>query len=112
MFNRKKKKSILDSNLDSDESQNSFEKNLDSGDVFNQPEKPAMEPGSLFNQPEEKINLAPEPVAPKNHNDDLINKNLEIVNSKLDAIRLGLESINHRITNLERMMDDERKKGW
>ena len=38
-------------------------------------------------------------------------KNYEVISSKLDAVRAALESINQRLANLERMTQDQRRRG-
>lgn len=41
----------------------------------------------------------------------MVDKNYEIISSKLDAVRAALESINQRLANLERMSQDQRRRG-
>lgn len=52
------------------------------------------------------------PEQPSRH--DIVGKDIEIVSSKLDALRAILESVNQRLMSLERIAygDQDRKKGW
>ncbi|MBN2881225.1 hypothetical protein JXM83_04175 [Candidatus Woesearchaeota archaeon] len=43
----------------------------------------------------------------QDHNQEIISKNLEVLNSKLDTIRISLESINQRLVSLERIAAGE-----
>jgi len=47
------------------------------------------------------------------HNQEVILKSLEVLNSKLDTIRISIESLNQRLVNLERIAaGEEQKRTW
>lgn len=54
--------------------------------------------------------------AMSSHEAYLINKNIEIISSKLDAIRASMDSMNMRINNIERVAlgeeDKQRSRSW
>lgn len=48
-------------------------------------------------------------------NEYIISKNIEVLSSKLDALRVGIESINQRLAHLERIASgehEERRRSW
>ena len=47
----------------------------------------------------------------ENPQQDINEKNLEIISSKIDALRAGIESISQRLANLETMARGEEEKG-
>ena len=42
----------------------------------------------------------------------IISKELEIISSKLDALRVGIDSVSHRLASLERMARGENERNW
>ena len=53
-----------------------------------------------------------QPAAPKEHN-YMVSKDIEIISSKLDALRAAMESINQRLANIERVaMNQQEDKRW
>ena len=51
----------------------------------------------------------------QNTGDYMVSKNIEILSSKMDALRVGIESINQRLAHLERIAasgEHEQKRGW
>lgn len=48
-------------------------------------------------------------------NEYIISKNIEVLSSKLDALRAGIESINQRLAHLERVASgehEEKRRSW
>ncbi len=43
---------------------------------------------------------------------DMLQKDIEIISSKLDALRATLEAINQRLSNIEREVFERRRGGW
>lgn len=52
------------------------------------------------------INPVPQQSGPS-HNDAMMLKNMEVISSKLDALRVSIDSVNQRLANLERMASGE-----
>lgn len=47
-------------------------------------------------------------VAPQQY---AVDKNLEVISVKLDALRAAIESVNQRLANVERLVQDQRRRG-
>ena len=41
----------------------------------------------------------------------LFDKNVEVISSKLDALRAGIDSLNQRLANVERMVQEQKRRG-
>ncbi len=50
--------------------------------------------------------------APMAASSDMLQKDIEIISSKLDALRATLEAINQRLSNIEREVFERRRGGW
>ena len=48
----------------------------------------------------------------QSHSDIMMNKNMEIISSKLDALQASLESINQRLINIERIANAEQQQSY
>lgn len=52
----------------------------------------------------------------QSHNDYSVSKDIEVISSKLDALRAGIESINQRLANIERIaygeQEQQRRRSW
>ncbi|MFH1409769.1 MAG: hypothetical protein ABIH34_07695, partial [Nanoarchaeota archaeon] len=44
--------------------------------------------------------------------DYIVSKEIELISSKLDGLRASLESVNARLSNLERMFENDMKRRW
>lgn len=42
----------------------------------------------------------------------VINRDFEVINAKIDGIKISLESMNQRLQNIEQIARDERAKRW
>jgi len=81
--------------------------------------QPSMSP-SAFSQPNIQQPSYPDhgnghDTSMSSHEAYLINKNVELISSKLDAIRATMESMNMRLNNIERVAlgeEDKRNRGW
>ncbi|MBU0979614.1 MAG: hypothetical protein KJ709_02315 [Nanoarchaeota archaeon] len=85
---------------------------------FPEPAPPRMEPPDSGFSPQgppgfqsQGYPSAPMQPAPINQ-DYIVSKEIEVVSSKLDGMRAQLDSINMRLANLERIMDNDMKKRW
>jgi len=70
-----------------------------------------------FQQPQQSFQPAPSLQQPSYQNDNYIaSKNLEVISSKLDALRASLESVNQRLANIEAIargeQEDTRRKRY
>ena len=83
--------------LNSAPGQNSFDRNTGQG--YNQGFNPPTQ-GYAMQTPSTGV-----PV--QSQDQVLLNKNIEIISSKIDALRATLESIGHRLANLERLAQQE-----
>jgi hypothetical protein len=69
---------------------------------------------TVFEEPK----LTPSPMTPgyggfqQQAKPDMMAKDIEIISSKLDAIRATLETVNQRLTNLENYLNDQKRRGW
>lgn len=72
------------------------------------PQSPQMPPGPAMQPP----SAAQFQQAPRfdNPQADMTSKNIEVISSKLDALRANLESINQRLANLEAIAKGEQDK--
>ena len=43
---------------------------------------------------------------------DIMAKDIEIISSKLDALRAQMEAVNQRLANIEAYMNDQKRRGW
>lgn len=50
------------------------------------------------------------PNRPAEPNNDLVNKNIEIISYKIDALKASIESINQRLANIEAIAKGEQEK--
>ncbi|MBW3022110.1 hypothetical protein KY328_04250 [Candidatus Woesearchaeota archaeon] len=74
-------------------------------DIGLPPERPAELPG----RPMEMPSMTPTPSFERREEGTLINKDLEVISAKLDALKATLEAINQRLTNIERIAAGEEK---
>jgi len=70
-----------------------------------------------FQQPQQSFQPAPSFQQPSYQSDNYIaSKNLEVISSKLDALRASLESVNQRLANIEAIargeQEDTRRKRY
>ena len=75
---------------------------------FQQPQQP-----SNFSQPQNlQYSYAP-PSYPQQYQDQnyVTTKNLEVISSKLDALRASLDSVNQRLANIESIARGEQEEG-
>ena len=70
------------------------------------PPQPSM---PSFGAPSPQPQYSPQPSY--NPQQDLESKNLEVISSKLDAIRASIESLNQRLANLEAIARGEEEQG-
>lgn len=109
--------------------------NLAFGDQFGQPgapganppglgPTPGMDQGAMDPGPSPAVQTPPGPSMPSfsqpqyqqppsygNPQQEVESKNLEIISSKLDAIRASIESLNQRLANLEAIAKGEEEQG-
>jgi|TARA_B100002003_G_C13626903_1_gene321032 hypothetical protein len=81
------------------------------------PAQQQMQPPSSFNAPSFNApNMGAPSPQPMQGQDYAMSKNIEVVSSKLDALRASLDSINQRLTNLESIArgeeDDRHRRRW
>ncbi|MCK4522164.1 MAG: hypothetical protein KAU20_06325 [Nanoarchaeota archaeon] len=68
---------------------------------------PSLEPSaSIPSSPEQQ----PSPSQPQQDNIFTLSKNLEVVSSKVDALRAVLDTINQRLANIEKIAESEEKE--
>lgn len=73
-----------------------------------------LPPPGLSHQPMQPQPLS-RPVSPMVRqvpSSDILSKDIEIISSKLDALRATLEAINQRLSNIEREVFERRRGGW
>ncbi|NQV09145.1 hypothetical protein HQ529_04805 [Candidatus Woesearchaeota archaeon] len=66
--------------------------------------------------PDKSFQTAPQPQSPAPQSDVdsyRISKEIEVISSKLDALRASMESINQRLANIERMAETpDKRRHW
>ena len=72
------------------------------------PQSPSMPPAPQMQPPSTaQFGQAPRYDSPQQ---DMTSKNIEVISSKIDALRANLESINQRLANLEAIARGEQDK--
>lgn len=74
--------------------------------------QPSMQQPSLQQPPQQPSFSAPNMQPQAQNQDYTTNKNLEVISSKLDALRASLDSINQRLANLERIAGGEEQQRY
>jgi len=68
-----------------------------------------MKEATSFQQPQPSHSPAPQGALPAGKMISL-EKDVQLLNAKMDAVKAVLESINHRLAHIERIAEDEHKK--
>ncbi|MFH1133606.1 MAG: hypothetical protein V1735_03885 [Nanoarchaeota archaeon] len=89
------------------------------------PSQPTMTSQPSFSPPESDFGFSPQgmpssfrsqPQAPPpmpGNQDYIVSKEIELISSKLDSLRSSLETVNARLANLERMVEnDQQRRRW
>lgn len=88
-----------------------FDPNQKQGREFNSQQNyaqyPQDNPYSNQNNMRQGQNMGSQFSQDSSHSDMMMTKNMEIISSKLDALRASLESMNQRLANLERLAASE-----
>lgn len=75
-----------------------------------QPPQQPLQKYPSFQQPSFQPSFQPQPAFQQpSYPNDMASKNLEIISSKLDALRASLESINQRLANIEAIARGEQE---
>jgi len=72
----------------------------------------SLPPPGLSHQPMHPRALSPPMQSSPRANQDMLSKDLEIISSKMDALRATLEAINQRLSNIEREVFEKKRGGW
>jgi len=80
------------------------------------PQEPSTSPEAMMSEPSLKPTPLEQPVEQPTYREippqqpTFVQKDIEIVSSKLDALRATLDAMNQRLVNIERMATNEQEK--